>query len=111
MNAGEYRDTVEIRAQILLGHRLQLAAVDGPVGCARDAQPLCDRQSGRLVVARDHHRTDACALALGNRRLHFFARGVDLADQAEQGRTPAKLAEVRRLVERAILDLRKGEHA
>ena len=77
-------------------------AVHGEVAIARDAERARDGEAGGLVIAGDHHRPDAGALALGDGGADLVARRVHLAEEAEQSRAALELREAGGIIEREV---------
>ena len=58
------------------------------IAVAHDPEPPGDRPGRERMVSRDHDRHDAGGLARRDGRLRLLARGVDDADEAEEGELP-----------------------
>ena len=74
-------DVVELAQELLVAHRGELGAGDGP---ALDAELPGDRGGRRRVVTGDHPDLDPRVVALGDRDPGLGARRVDDADHRQQ---------------------------
>jgi hypothetical protein len=72
----------EAAFQLLVGHRLQLAAADRP---GTETERFTDRLGGDRVVAGDHAHVDPGVQGCRHRSLGLGAEWVDDADHADEG--------------------------
>ena len=77
----DHTDAVELREQLIVGHRRELGTGER---AALDAELARDRGGGRGVVAGDHPHPDARVVAQRDRVLRLLAGRVDDADERQE---------------------------
>ena len=78
-------DMFDFLIELFVAHGVEFCARDGSVAFEQDPQLPCDGGGGDDVVARDHDGLDARLAADGDGFLCLGARGVDHADEPEEG--------------------------
>ena len=87
-------DLLDLLLELGVPHPLELRAGDGPPG-GEDAELAGDGPGSEGMVAGDHHRPDAGALARQHGLLCLGPRWIADPDEAEEGQTALRILEAR----------------